>query len=934
MTLSITDSLEQFIREAVQRFDSEIDTSAGSKFDRLVTQPIMARLGPDPTDTDAIQVVLDRLRFYDPNISTEPGTGIRDVLVNPISTILEPFRLVAKTIVSRSSWKNVESMSEEEADRLADGVFKSRDEGAKASGSLRLKFGSPRNVLVSPANVARAGDLRFLPSRTQTISSSRMATQISGSYYYFDIELIAEKAGTEYEVEPGSIISIEGVSGLVGVVQLSKFSPGRDRQTNLELKAASQDSITIRNLSTERSIRTVLPDFEHFPSLDGPALVVVGRNDPLMLRDLLLGATNISGIPLGVKGATSPALAVNESVHLGGFTDVWMRTTSTQGDVQEILDIKNLFDEGALVYHADTGSVTTADPEILHDERAFFTGQDRGFLPVLPGDILIVQGVLDVDNAHREFTIDSPVSSPTELTVTEPGGISALVDLPNVSYEVRRRRSGYITVSLDTLAAEEEGETLVDTNGDALLPVPGRRLLPEAVASTKNKASGNASLPLVRINTIELLDPISNQPTGEVVPEADPITWFISDRVSSTKVLVRVLWRHPTAFATLINPTGGSVTPTSLYTLDASTIYVPASLSGSAVGIPDGGGDSAVVEISGAEVTTPFASEYPSRTPQVGDFIAVVIGGQNRQGWIVETSVDGIPNRYRIDQEVIPVGAPGFGVITQGTLAAGMTNTDEFGFFYTDIVATRSVGTIDVLGTPLATPLGAIASQGWRIYPRLDAFSFSVFEEPLLEISNLVNDDTDMTAVGTGIRITYVTTPILKDVQSFLDSDEERLPAEDMLARRLPLALVHVSLRYVPDPVTSAPLTNSAAQSLLEAIQEEGAITATRMSNVIEELGASKVTYPFASIVEYEGYSRTGHAGLGRLLAFRGLDGAVVPTDLAPESVEVYRIADFKPGTVLVSSVARDGTITTSNPGGSEVGGGGMGIPSGEPTIS
>jgi len=878
MASGIHESFAQFLIEKINEWDPDINTSEGSQFYQRVISPALLRLGPDPTDTSAEQVIIDRIQSHDPEIMTERGSGVRDTLVTPLEAILEPFRRFARTLILRGSWQNVDSLTDEEVDDLAARIFLTRDTGEYASGSLRLKFASPRSVTVTTTNIAYAGALRFIPSAAQSISITEMATNRTGSYYYFDVNLISEKAGVDYNVDAGTITSMDGIPGLLSVEQRYDFADGRSKQTNAEMKDAAEIAIAVRNLVTERSLRTVLP--QQFPAAQ--IQEVIGRGDALMERDLVRGPTQVSGIPQGIIGPRAPSIILSDALHIGGFTDVWIRPVAASSSVQETVDVENLTDEGLIVFHSTTGSVNAGTPTELNDVRSFFTEDDGGLLPVVDGDFITVEGLL-TSGHHTEFTVDT--GGVADKTLTTTGAISG-TSIASKSYEVRRRVPGWIHLSLDTVVAEADDTPLLDSNGDPYLPVPGRLLTSEGVAADQNIGRSNVSLPLLYVEQIELLNAITKQPTGELVPEADPIVHYVLDRVSSAKVWIRTLYRLPTRYS----PGSG----TKFYTLNAATYYEASELTG--VGTVSGA-DTISTDV---DYTNLYASEDPSRFVRVGDLLILDIGGTQYANHITEIHVGGDTKEYRVDG-TIPGSGTGTVVMVQGTtkgLMDSSTYQNGMGLYFFDWIAERVVGTKQEVGTTVATPADSVVSQGWRVLPRLEGYSFSTLEEPILQISEMINDTTDLTLGARHVRITYRTTPLIAEIQDYLDEDEERTPAAHILARRTIPARVHLAMSYTGGLVSGEPSVSAARTALQDFIEEgSNALNATNLSNVLEELDASKVVYPFSTVVEYLGKSRAGKFGYGKFLSFHGFDGAVLPT-ASDSIVDWYRVADYTPGSV------------------------------------
>jgi hypothetical protein len=890
------DQLRAYIQERMLIYNSSIDTSAGSAFDRTVIQPLLIRLGPDPTDTDAEQIIVDRLNAHDPSIKTERGSAVRDHYITPLTTALEPVRRLIRLVMLRSSWENVEYLSEEEADKLAENVFYERDRGSYATVSIRMKFASPRDVSVTPLNVAYAGTLRFLPSRTQSISRTQMAAQTDGSYYYMDITLISEKSGTIYNIPRNSISAIDGVTGVVSIQQPYAASSGRDYQDNLELRDAVRASLSTRNLVTKKSLRTVLPDIYHFPNIG--YITVVGRLDPAMTRDIVWGPASINGIPGGVKSGMDPDLVYSRAFHIGGFTDVWISPDNVALDAQQAMDVRDLKDEGEIVFSSTTGFVSAGTPGRLEDDRAFFTEKDEGFLPVAVGDILYVQTRV-LAGEHIEYT----VTAVSDLYLDVVPDISA-ISLSNLSYEVRRRRSNYLQLSIDTLVAvDASNNPLVDSNGDPYLPAPGPGGGSEGVLSVVNRCATNVSLPLLYIERIEFLNPLTGEPTGVVVPEADPICFYVSDQASANQSWVRALYRQPTRFFTEQGQR--------YYTQDSLNSYIPCEVTGSAATVIDTGSSvSDIIDIAGAPATTPY-SLYSNRAVAVGDLITYYNPATPTvavaQGMIVATNVGGFATRYQVEFAVFPYpGLPGMTArITQGVQAASMgAMTDGSGFYSFDFLCQiYGASTRQDVGTTLALPSSSINSQGWRVLPRLEGYSFSIYEEPILCVTSVVNDSTAMT--GQSVRITYWSTPLIQQVQTFLNTDEETVPAEDILARRMPPARVHTVLSFEPD-ANNIPAKDTVVADLTTYIDtwvdnasDAHYGSATRLSNVAEGLGAVRVGYPFSTIVEHDGKARAGKYNHGKLMSFHSNDGFIVPATVSTAISTLYQLAQFFAGVIV-----------------------------------
>lgn len=300
--MSIVD-LQAFLQERIQAFDPTIDVGPGSDADNDIVQPVLRRLGPDPFSVDVRAFIMDRLNQEYPDMATSDGDAVTDMLVKPSELLLDPVVRENARVRNNLSFRDPTTLTLDEADSLGANFFVSRQTGKFAGGTVRVYFSAPQSASVNASNycTSRSG-LGYFPTANQSISVDEMLFNVEGNNYYFDITVVAEQAGDQYNIDAGEIVSIAGLNSAVKVANKVRFSNGIQAEDAPTYIARVQQSITERSLVTKRGIVTQLT--QNFPEMT--RLNVVGFNDPEMQRDIV-EADSIGPIKAaGVYGFATP----------------------------------------------------------------------------------------------------------------------------------------------------------------------------------------------------------------------------------------------------------------------------------------------------------------------------------------------------------------------------------------------------------------------------------------------------------------------------------------------------------------------------------------------------------------------------------------------------------------------------------------------------
>lgn len=283
--MSILD-LQAFLRERLSFYDPNIDTSPGSEADKRVIQPILRRLGSDPFSMDLPAYILDRLNQEFPGYTTKDGDALTDMLVKPMQLLLDPIVRENRRVRGAQSFRDPSTLTIDEAEGLGANFFVDRSKGEYARGVARIYFAQPQSVDITPANYcgSRSG-LNFPPDSSQSITVEEMLFNIEGDEYFFDLNVIAEQPGDEYNIEADELFAIAGLSSAVRVTNKRRFTKGIKPQNALEYIDYIQRNITERSLVTKKGI--IANTMNSFPEMT--RINVVGFNDPEMQRDIIEG---------------------------------------------------------------------------------------------------------------------------------------------------------------------------------------------------------------------------------------------------------------------------------------------------------------------------------------------------------------------------------------------------------------------------------------------------------------------------------------------------------------------------------------------------------------------------------------------------------------------------------------------------------------------
>lgn len=294
---------------------------------------------PAPSRLQVVQSIIAAINRTEPELAIQPGSVIRDTVVDPISDEIIQLRGLVdfmyrcqsfdtllqidgvesdgtSTPVERSAYKqalqrifnltnanDVQIIVDTAFEQLASRNGEFRDNGARARVVVTFYSSKrPTATVTFPIGTRIAsGTISYVTTAFAEIPLASLASYFNPStgLYSVDVSAQAEQEGSSGNVGVGQIRSIlSNVPGF-SVINQSRAFGGRDRQTNLQLAVAGRSALASVDTGTEQGL---LQAAAKMAGVEGALIAAAG--DPLMQRDMLDGK------------------------HIGGKVDVWVRGES------------------------------------------------------------------------------------------------------------------------------------------------------------------------------------------------------------------------------------------------------------------------------------------------------------------------------------------------------------------------------------------------------------------------------------------------------------------------------------------------------------------------------------------------------------------------------------------------------------------------------
>lgn len=463
--------------------------------------------------------IVQRLLEYDPTYDVGSGVPTTSLMIDPQSVILQPV-IDELTVVQASSSiltilesSDPDTFPEDIVDGLASNAFVERIPGAIGSDVERLRFFQPQVFAAKKGLLIFRGPTgqRYSNSEAVNVTAAEMALNQEGTLYYVDVPIIALEEGEDFNTGKGSITSMEAEpAGVANVTNLFGINQGRNRETNTELIDRIKVAVTVRALVTGRGIIVTLT--ENFTTIE--EIEPIGFGDPEMMRDIVY------------------------NVHIGGNVDVYIKTAALSSGFKDFFGIevdtsrRRSTTTTAVLLVEDVGyslghpvDRTSVDPVVrsIDGVVTFAEGADyeiddvTGLISRPP-----LSGVVHVTGAGAEV-VGAKIFESTGDFVTARAGMILTIDVPSTvagTYTIKQK------IDNDTVeiygSFPISSETGVDFQMDDNLSI-AYEYNPVTVDVIKEARDEDRTdftitdVPLMYIDSIEVLDPLSGEPTGDVL---------------------------------------------------------------------------------------------------------------------------------------------------------------------------------------------------------------------------------------------------------------------------------------------------------------------------------------------------------------------------------------------------------------------------------
>tara|TARA_Y100000034_G_C6874493_1_gene399720 strand:- start:591 stop:1754 length:1164 start_codon:yes stop_codon:yes gene_type:complete len=272
-----------------------------------------------------VEYVVEQLVAVFPDADVRPGSALRDLLINPLSSILQPFADEQADLLTAFSMLDPTAISDDDMDAIASNFLITRSGGAKATGNVRFYFSQPINITV-PRNtrVSTEGGLNFYVLQDHTTTQTEMFLNNSEFPLYSTNEILveAELTGSAYSVGPNTITVTDfTTSNPVRVRNPVAFATVADTENNAALKTRTINSFHNNSIASQTGILNTL-QATYSSLLD---VVVVGAGHADMNRDVIysgIDKTDLLVTDFYGKVSGFNDYPYNQSIgYVGDFTD-------------------------------------------------------------------------------------------------------------------------------------------------------------------------------------------------------------------------------------------------------------------------------------------------------------------------------------------------------------------------------------------------------------------------------------------------------------------------------------------------------------------------------------------------------------------------------------------------------------------------------------
>ena len=254
----------------------------------------------------AVNTLTAAIKENFPDIDTNIGSPSRETMINLgafiYAIIQDRIDTFALTNSLKALQENPTYSDSATLDAILSNWFAAHNPGEKATGFLQVIYASNINYYIpEDTEFITTGGLIFYPTAAYLIEPEDLADDTSlklyplnDDSYYALVPVTAAEVGEDYAVEQGTQFNVDLSADIINVVAWSTFGGAVNAETPTEAITRVQEAITIRELTTNKAISSVL--IETYPTIKG--VKVLGYSS----RELQRNKSNLMGIGVGALG--------------------------------------------------------------------------------------------------------------------------------------------------------------------------------------------------------------------------------------------------------------------------------------------------------------------------------------------------------------------------------------------------------------------------------------------------------------------------------------------------------------------------------------------------------------------------------------------------------------------------------------------------------
>lgn len=230
--------------------------------------------------------IREKIKTYNPELDTRDGSVLKDFLISPLISILEPYQLEHLEVLDQMTLEAVDNLTDDQMDAIAATFLMERKTGTKATGYVRFFYNSPKAVNIPKGFSLSVGDVTFKTTTEYSITKSQMESNISEYPYYVtgSIQVVADDYGLDGNIDPNTQFTAVGTlsNTPIKIVNAQALSGGTDTETNSALYNRIKSTIHGKSLASPLALKETIMD----NYTDVVDVQVVGAGDLQMIRDL------------------------------------------------------------------------------------------------------------------------------------------------------------------------------------------------------------------------------------------------------------------------------------------------------------------------------------------------------------------------------------------------------------------------------------------------------------------------------------------------------------------------------------------------------------------------------------------------------------------------------------------------------------------------